>query len=445
MTHSLQLRELEIGASETTAPMETTAPRSMNQHLQSRIEETASILGLDPGLTALMLKSERELIVSVPVRMDDGQIEVFDGYRVQHSTVRGPGKGGVRFHPEVGLDETRALAMLMTLKCALVDLPFGGAKGGVRCNPKRLSRRELERLTRQYTLRILPFIGPHLDIPAPDMNTNEQVMAWMMETIRIRDGASAFASVTGKPVSLGGSLGRDHATGKGVATAALALLRQQQRDPADTTVAIQGFGKVGAATARFLADAGCHVVAISDLSGDYYAPAGFDVHRLINYVKSNSGHMIDGYDELGVKVISDGEVLEMPVDLLIPAAMENQITAANADRVRAKLIVEAANAPITDDADMILAGRGIPVAPDILANAGGVIASHAEWVQNLQSSSWSVERVDEYVESRIEAAFTAVWELADQSELSLREAAYRLAVQRTADALLSRGGWEPNH
>lgn len=444
MSHSLQLRELEFGESETTATMETTAPRSMNEHLQSRVEETAGILGLDPGLTALMLQSERELIVSVPVRMDDGQIEVFDGFRVQHSTVRGPGKGGVRFHPEVGLDETRALAMLMTLKCALVDLPFGGAKGGVRCNPKRLSRRELERLTRQYTLRILPIIGPHLDIPAPDMNTNEQVMAWMMETIRIRDGASAFASVTGKPVSLGGSLGRDHATGKGVATAALALLRQLQREPADTTVAIQGFGKVGAATARFLADAGCHIVAISDLSGDYYAPAGFDVHRLINYVKSNSGHMIDGYDELGVKVIGDGEVLEMPVDLLIPAAMENQITAENANRIRAGLIVEAANAPITDAADMILARRGIPVVPDILANAGGVIASHAEWVQNLQSSSWSVEQVDEYVESRIEAAFTAVWDLADQSELSLREAAYRLAVQRTADALLSRGAWEPS-
>lgn len=445
MTHSLQLRELEFGERETTASMETTAPRSMNEHLQARIEETASILGLDPGLTALMLRSERELIVSVPVRMDDGQIEVFDGFRVQHSTVRGPGKGGVRFHPEVGLDETRALAMLMTLKCALVDLPFGGAKGGVRCNPKRLSRRELERLTRQYTLRILPIIGPHLDIPAPDMNTNEQVMAWMMETIRIRDGASAFASVTGKPVSLGGSLGRDHATGKGVATAALALLRQLQRDPADTTVAIQGFGKVGAATARFLADAGCHVVAISDLSGDYYAPAGFDVHRLISYVNANSGHMIDGYDELGVKLIGDGEALEMPVDVLIPAAMENQITAENADRIRAGLIVEAANAPITDDADMILAGRGIPVVPDILANAGGVIASHAEWVQNLQSRSWSVEQVDAYVESRIEAAFVAVWELAEDRELSMREAAYRLAVQRTADALLSRGAWEPNH
>ena len=443
MTSLSQLHELDI--SERPDPFEPVpiVELSMNEHLQARVQTTADILGIDPGLTSVLLQPERELIVSVPVPMDDGQIEVFEGFRVQHSMARGPAKGGVRYHPEVGLDETRALAMLMTLKCALVDIPFGGAKGGVRCNPKQLSQRELERLTRQYTLRILPFIGPHLDIPAPDMNTNEQVMAWMMETIRIRDGAAALASVTGKPVALGGSLGRDHATGKGVAVAALALLRRLQRDPADTTVAIQGFGKVGSATARYLAEAGCHIVALSDLSGDYYAPAGFDIPTLSSYVRGVSGHMIDGFDEPGVRSIDDGAVLEMPVDLLIPAAMENQITAENADRVRAQLIVEAANAPITEEADTMLAGRGIPIVPDILANAGGVIASHAEWVQNLQSASWSVERVDCYVESRIEDAFAAVWDLAEESDLSLREAAYRLAVKRTAEALRLRTGWEP--
>lgn len=437
MTHAFSLHELDIDTQRQT--QEVVAPHSMNAQLQHHVAETASALGIDPGLIRVMVQAERELIVSVPVRMDDGQIEVFEGYRVQHSTVRGPGKGGVRYHPEVGLDETRALAMLMTLKCALADIPFGGAKGGVRCNPKKLSRRELERLTREYTLKILPFIGPHLDVPAPDMNTNEQVMAWMMETIRIRDGAGAFASVTGKPVLLGGSLGRDHATGKGVATAALALLRQMNRLPAETTVAIQGFGKVGAATARYLADAGCRIVALSDLSGDYYAPAGFDIHRLSRYVATNPTHLIDGYDEVGVKSIGDGEVLEMPVDLLIPAAMENQLTEENAPRVRARYIVEAANAPTTAEADAVFADRKIPVVPDILANAGGVVASHAEWMQNLQGSAWSVEQVDAYVESRITNAFNAVWDLANQSGLSLRDAAYRIAVQRTADALAMSG------
>jgi glutamate dehydrogenase (NAD(P)+) len=337
------------------------------------------------------------------------------------------------------LEETTALAMLMTWKCAIVGLPYGGAKGSVRVNPRHLSRTELERLTRRYTAAILPIIGPHRDIPAPDVNTDEQVMAWMMDTVGGRGGAVAWAAVTGKPVALGGSPGRGAATGNGVAVAALELLKRLERDVASTTVAVQGFGKVGAAAARALARAGCRVVAVSDLSGDYYAPAGLDVEALTAQVDEAPDRLLTGFAQPGCSWLPSGSLLELPVDLLVPAAMDGQITRENADRIRATLIVEGANGPTTPDAEEILEERGVTIVPDILANAGGVVASHAEWVQNLQGFAWEAADVDQYVQSRIARAFADVWALAYDRKTSLRQAAYQLAVTRTADALRWRG------
>jgi glutamate dehydrogenase (NAD(P)+) len=329
--------------------------------------------------------------------------------------------------------------MLMTWKCAIAGLPYGGAKGGVRVDPRRLSRSERERLTRRYTAGIQPLIGPDQDIPAPDVNTDEQVMAWMVDTLAVRQGASAWASVTGKPVGLGGSVGRGPATGEGVAVVALELLRRRGVDPASTTAAIQGFGKVGLAAARALARSGVRVVAISDLSGDYYAPAGIDVEAAIDHVQRSPGRLLTGYAVPGGDRLPAGSLLELPVELLVPAAMEAQITAENVSRVRAATIVEGANGPTTEAAERALTESGVVVVPDILANAGGVIASHAEWVQNLQGMPWTAGQVGRYVESQISEAFDDVWTLSQEKQISLRDAAYRIGVQRTADAIQIRG------
>ncbi len=415
------------------------AGRDLLANTLSLLETTADLLQLEPGLRAILREPERSLAVAIPVRMDDGHIEVFRGYRVQHSSARGPCKGGVRYHPDVSLEETTALAMLMTWKCAVVGLPFGGAKGGVCCNPAVMTRGELERLTRRYTKAITPIIGPQLDIPAPDVNTDERTMAWMMDTVSMLEGHTELAVVTGKPVELGGSLGRRDATGRGVAVVALAALQKLGRDPADTTVAVQGFGKVGAATAVALARAGCRVVAVSDVSGGLYCQRGLDIGALVTYSSRAPQRLLAGYAGHEVERLSNQELLELGVDILVPAAMEAQLTEANADRVQARLIVEGANGPTTALADQKLSRRGVVVVPDILANAGGVIVSYLEWVQGLQAFFWDAEQVDHHLCRTMTRAFEAVWSLAQERVVDMRTAAYLLAVARVVEAIERRG------
>ncbi|HEU0115006.1 MAG TPA: Glu/Leu/Phe/Val dehydrogenase, partial [Thermomicrobiales bacterium] len=406
-----------------TAP--AVQPRPETQALADAIalvESAIAELGLGSGLRALLTAPERSLAVNVPVVMDDGEIAVFTGYRVQHCGARGPFKGGIRFHPAVSLEETTVLAMLMTWKCAVVDLPFGGAKGGVKVNPRLLSAAERERLTRQFTMAIRPLLGPLRDVPAPDVNTDGQTMAWMMDELSRASGETVFAAVTGKPVGLGGSLGRAAATGAGLGIVALELLRAHGRTPAATTVAVQGYGKVGRHAARALADAGCRVVAVSDVSGAIHAPAGLDLDDLDRWIASNPSRLIEGYPGRGARPISNEALLELPVDLLVPAALEGQVTAANAARIAAWAIVEGANGPVTAEADRILDRRGVIVVPDILANAGGVVVSHLEWVQDLQGFFWDREQVDEGLRRRMTKAFADVSALARQREVSLRRA-----------------------
>jgi glutamate dehydrogenase (NAD(P)+) len=403
------------------------------------VEETADALGLEPGVHNVLALPERALAVTIPVVMDDGQVEVFPGYRVQHSSARGPFKGGVRFHPEVTLEETTTLAMLMTWKCAVVDLPFGGAKGGVRVEPRRLSRAELERLTRGFTLAIRPLLGAQRDIPAPDVNTDEQTMAWIMDTLSVTGDEAAMASVTGKPIALGGSLGRGLATGQGIAIVALALLRQHGRCPDTTSVAVQGFGKVGAATAGALAGAGCRIVAVSDVSTGLYHPDGLDIAALEEHVRRSPDGLLASYVAPDVERIDNEELLALEVDLLVPAALEAQITAANADRVHAWAVIEAANGPVTAEADSILEEKGIIVVPDILANAGGVVVSHLEWVQNRQGFFWNADLVASHLRGRMETAFVDVSVLATERDVTPRRAAYLLAVSRVAEATRLRG------
>jgi glutamate dehydrogenase (NAD(P)+) len=422
-----------------TAMSTAQTPTAGISDARALVEEAAEALDLEPGMGQILSAPERSLAVNIPVVMDDGQVEVFPGYRVQHSGARGPFKGGVRFHPDVTLEETTVLAMLMTWKCALMGLPFGGAKGGVRVEPRRLSRAELERLTRSFTLAISPLLGAQRDIPAPDINTNEQTMAWMMDTLSVIGDDSAMASVTGKPVALGGSLGRGRATGEGIAVVALALLRQHGRRPETTSVAVQGFGKVGAAAASALANAGCRVVAVSDVSTGLYHPDGLDVAALEEHVRQSADGLLVGFAAPGVESIGNEELLGLDVDVLVPAALEAQITSANAHRLRSWAIVEGANGPVTTDADRILAGKGVIVVPDILANAGGVVVSHLEWVQDRQGLFWDADEVAAHLRRRMEQSFADVVALAMEHDLSLRRAAYRLAVSRVAEATRLRG------
>ncbi len=402
------------------------------------LDQAAVRLGLDPAIHQLLRVPERALVVAVPLVHDDGHLAVYQGYRVQHATVRGPGKGGVRYHPTVTLDESAGLAALMTWKCAVVDLPFGGAKGGIACDPTTLSQAELRRLTLAYTHAILPIIGPHKDIPAPDVNTNEQTMAWMLEAASQAAGQSVPASVTGKPQALGGSLGRPEATGRGVAVVTVLALEKQRRPLTETTVAIQGFGKVGAQTARLLRERGCRIVAVSDVSGGLYDPDGLFVEDLLRYVAHSPGHLLAGYPGHG-EPISNADLLHLPVDVLIPAAMEDQITAANASQIRAKLVVEAANGPTTPAAHQILVDRGVLVVPDILANAGGVVVSYFEWLQSLQSYYWDLPTVNRRLEEKMAESFAEVWRYSEQQGVDLRTGAYMLGVNRVATALHARG------
>ena len=406
---------------------------------RSAFEDAARALGLDDDLAAVLARPERALTVEFPVAMDDGRIEVFTGYRVQHSSARGPSKGGIRFHPEVTLDETTALAMLMTWKCAVLDLPLGGAKGGVRCDPRRLSRTELERLTRRYALAIQPLLGPRRDIPAPDVNTDEQTMAWILDVLSAGAGGVEWAAVTGKPVALGGSLGRNRATGSGVAIVARELLRLLGRPAEETTVAVQGYGKVGKAAAEALATAGCRVVAIGDVSGVVYHPGGLDLHDLHAHARRRPHGLLAGYEAPGVVAMTNEQLLELGVDLLVPAALEGQITGANAGRIAAAAIVEGANGPVTAEADRVLAERGVVVVPDILANAGGVVVSYFEWVQDLQGYFWAAAEVQRQLEARMITAFQDVWLRSGGSGLGLRRAAHQLGVERVAEAIRLRG------
>ena len=403
------------------------------------LDDVVERLGIDPGIHAILRQPERELTVAVPVAMDDGSLRVFTGYRIQHSSARGPCKGGIRYHPSVDLNEVRALAALMTWKCAVVGIPYGGAKGGVHCDPKQMSQSELCRLTRRFTAMILPILGPRRDIPAPDVNTDAQVMAWMADTACMLQNTATMEIVTGKPVILGGSRGRKDATGRGVALVTRELLQRLGRAPTETTVAIQGYGNVGSATAELLHHMGCKIVAVSDISGGLYHPHGLDIPGVSRHMAAHPQRVLEGYQAPGVEPISNQELLTSDVDLLIPAALEHQIYAGNAPYIQARMIVEAANGPTTPEADEILSERGVVVVPDILANAGGVVVSYFEWVQDMQCFFWEEAEVNRHLERIMVEGFERVWEISQRRRVPMRLGAYMLAVNDVANAVHTRG------
>lgn len=404
-----------------------------------QLDDVAQRLNLDPCTHAVLRQPERELKVSIPVVLDDNSVQVFTGYRVQHSSARGPCKGGIRYHPDTDLDEIRALATLMTWKCAVVGIPYGGAKGGVCCDPTLMSEQEICRLTRRYTAMILPIIGGKRDIPAPDVNTNPQIMAWIADTATMLKGQSMIDIVTGKPVHLGGSLGRQEATGRGVAIITETLHRRLQRDLTDTTVAIQGYGNVGSNAAIILDRMGCKIVALSDISGGLYAPQGLDIDSINQHVAAHPRRLLEGYQAPGVEKIANTELLTMKVDVLIPAALEHQIRADNAPHIQAQIVVEGANGPTTREADDILNDRGITVVPDILSNAGGVVVSYFEWVQDLQCFFWDEAEVNRNLKRIMVRSFNEVWDFSQKEGVPPRLGAYMLAVNRVASALDVRG------
>jgi len=400
-----------------------------------QFEQAAEVLGLDPNLRERFKTPERALVVSVPIRMDNGQVRVFQGYRVRHDSSLGPSKGGVRYHPGVNLGEVAALAMWMSWKCALAGLPYGGAKGGVRCEPKSLSRGELQRLTRRYTAEISSVIGPEEDIPAPDVGTNEQIMAWMMDTYSMQKGYAIPGVVTGKPISIGGSLGRSEATGRGVVTnvleaASILSIRMDQ-----ATAAIQGCGNVGSNAARMLVAAGAKVIALSDSQGGLYDPKGLEVEDVLKY-KHETGKL-PGYRK--AEPISGAELLTLPCTVLVPSALSEQVTEKNAARISCRILAEGANGPTTLEADDILRERGVFVIPDILANAGGVIVSYFEWVQDLQKYFWSETEIHQRLTEILSGAFHRVYRLAQERKISMRMAALITGIEKIAQAHRLRG------
>lgn len=400
------------------------------------MEKASKLINLDPNAEAVISQPERTLEVSIPVKMDDGHVEVFTGYRSQNSTVLGPVKGGVRYHQNVSMDEVKTLGFWMTTKCAIAGLPYGGGKGGIIVDPRKVSKGELERITRGYIDRIAPIIGEKKDIPAPDVNTNAQIMAWMLDEFSKINCQYTPGFITGKAISMGGSLGRTSATGRGVVTAALELLKREGIKPEDATLAIQGFGNVGSWTAKCAADKGLKIVALSDISGGIYDPNGFDPYKVEEYAQNNGG-VIKGYP--GAQAISNEEVLEQDVTVLIPAALELQITGKNADKIKAKMIVEAANGPTDADADAVLEKRGIPVVPDVLANGGGVTVSYFEWVQNLYRYFWTEEEVIDRQEQMMVKAFANVYDAAKKYNTTMRVGAYIVALNALAEPLKLRG------
>ncbi len=398
-------------------------------------DRAADLMDLSQNIRQLLLTAKREVSVQIAVELDNGEIATMIGYRVQHDDARGPMKGGLRYHPEVDLGEVRSLAALMTWKTALVDVPFGGAKGGVAVDTAKLNARELERITRKFVDGIHDVIGPDIDIPAPDMGTNSEVMAWIMNQYQKYHGFNP-ACVTGKPVELYGIPGREEATGRGVGILAFKMLGRLGRKPAQTRVALQGFGNVGSHAAKFLSESDFKVVAVSDVSGGYYQPNGLDVPRLLQYAREHGGRL-EGYGD--VERLSNAELFELDVDLLIPAALGGVITADNAQRIKAPLIIEAANQPVWPDADQIFDARGTIVLPDILANAGGVTVSYFEWAQNRQHYSWGLNRVRQELDRVLSDSFERVWSLATERKVSLRTAAYILGIGRVGRATILGG------
>jgi len=406
------------------------------QSMMERFDVAAEILELNPGFYEYLCKPARMHVTSVPVEMGSGRVKVYDGYRVIHNNVLGPSKGGIRFAPDVSLNEVKALAAWMTWKCALLDLPFGGAKGGVVCDPSEMSAKEIERLTRRYTADLFDVFGPDKDIPAPDMNTNEQIMAWVLDTYSMHARRTENAVVTGKPVGLGGSRGRRQATGRGVMTVTLAAMERLELAPSDCTVAVQGFGNVGSTAAELLAEQGCTVVAVSDVTGGYYNGNGLDVKELQTHVQENDG-ALEGYPS--AESITNEELLTLDVDVLVPAAKEDQIDQSIAEETGAQIIVEGANGPTLPEADQVLREKNVLVVPDILANAGGVTVSYFEWVQDRQGFFWTEERVNRRLDRMMQDAFEKVYDTAETHDVSLRIGAYVMGVRKVAEALQMRG------
>ena len=419
-------------------PIPRIAPREdLNPYriAQIQFDIAAEYLKLDPGLRQILRTPKRVLEVSIPTKMDNGQMKVFTGYRVQHNVARGPAKGGIRYHPNVTVDEVKALATWMTWKCAAVNIPFGGGKGGVICDPKRMSKAELERMTRRYTSEILPLIGPEQDIPAPDVYTDSQTMAWIMDTYSMTKGYSSLGVVTGKPVSIGGSEGRKEATARGVLVVVEEACKVKKIPLRGAAVAIQGFGNAGSMAAKLFAEKKARIVAISDSRGGVFNSRGIDPLKAMRY-KERSGTVVG---MPGTSRISNDDLLTMKCDILIPAALENAITLNNVDQIKAKIVAEAANGPTTPHADEALARKGIMLLPDILANAGGVTASYFEWVQDLQSFFWPLADVNLKLEALMRRAFLEVYESMRKHRTHMRTGAYVLAVGRVADATLVRG------
>ncbi len=402
---------------------------------KKQLADVAESIKLEPWIHDKLSECKRSLIVSIPVKMDGGGVKIFEGFRVQHNLDRGPAKGGIRIHPSVTLDEVKALSMWMTWKCAVVNIPYGGAKGGITCEPSELSKSELERMVRRYTSEIGIIIGPEKDIPAPDVNTNPQVMAWIMDTYSMNVGYSSPAVVTGKPVSIGGSQGRPEATGRGLMIIVKKLLEKIGKNPQDMTVAVQGFGNVGGAFSRLVSELGCRVIAVSDVSGGIYDSKGLDIVAVGKYVSGNG--VLKGYN--GTDAISNEELLELKCDILVPAALEGQITVNNAAKINASYVIEGANGPTTPKADKILEDMNVIVIPDILANAGGVTVSYFEWVQDLQSNFWKYEQINSKLVEIMSEAFDAVWDIMKKTKCSMRLAAYKIGVGRVAKAVRLRG------
>jgi glutamate dehydrogenase (NAD(P)+) len=402
---------------------------------QRQFDEAAEAMNLDVAMRQILRVSQRELIVNFPVQMDNGTVRVFTGFRVQHNITRGPAKGGLRYHPDVNLDEVRALAMWMSWKTALMGIPFGGAKGGVICDPRHMSQKELERLTRRFATEVALLVGPESDIPAPDVGTNAQVMAWFMDTLSMHQGFSMPAVITGKPVLVGGSEGRAEATGRGVATVTMRALEQLGITPSEATVTVQGFGNVGSVSAKLLERAGCRIVGVCDVEGAVWNPNGLHIPSLLEHVR-NSGSVV-GFP--GASPAATADVLVGETTVVVPAALEGQITAAVARRMQCRLIVEGANGPTTPDADSVIEARGILLVPDILANAGGVVVSYFEWVQNLQPYFWEEDDINRRLEGLMRRAYDTVHEVAESKHVTMRQAAYSLAVSKVAQATSVRG------
>ncbi|MFX0027808.1 MAG: Glu/Leu/Phe/Val dehydrogenase [Candidatus Hermodarchaeota archaeon] len=404
---------------------------------KKKLDIAAEVINLAPNTLEYLKKVERSLIVSMPVIMDDGRLEIFEGYRVHHSTMRGPAKGGLRYSPLVTLDEIKALAFLMTFKTSLLGLPLGGSKGGIQVDPKKLSQDELRRLTRRYTSEIINMIGPDIDILAPDMNTGEREMAWIMDTYSMNKGRSIPGVVTGKPIEIGGTVGRTEAPGTGMFYILESLFERKNLKLSSSKVAVQGFGKVGGVVAQILSDVGCKIIAVSDSEGGIYSEKGLNINKLISW--KQQGNFLKNYKDNNMKIISNEELLSSQCDILVPAATENQIFSGNADEIKCKIILEGANSPTTSQADAILNEKGITVIPDILANSGGVCVSYFEYVQDIHSYFWNLDRVNSEMKRILLRAFEYVLNLSSEKEISYRTAAYAIGAERLARAHELRG------